>query len=132
MDGDIYLEYNNKFTPKSMMSISPMRSFEQFLIHRNPGIGVTDYTPHHGRQFITKKNPHRRDGSVLLLVDSCLLHSGYLGREFIIRDLWSNISKCNNHLWHMRYPIFGRVKSPIVLYSRYSDIGAKFGVLGGA
>ena len=69
---------------------------------------------------------------MLLLVDSCLLHSGYLGREFIIRDFWSNISKCNNHLWHMPYPIFGRVKTPIVLYSRYSDIGAKFGVLGGA
>ena len=55
LDGDINLEYNKKFTPESMMSISPMRSFEQFLINRNPGIGVTDYTPHHGRQFIIEK-----------------------------------------------------------------------------
>ena len=55
MDGGINLEYNKEFTPESMMSISPMRSFNNFLIYRNPGIGVTDYILHHGRQFIIEK-----------------------------------------------------------------------------
>ena len=48
LDGDIYLAYNEMIAPDTMKTKSPMRSFEQFLIKREPGIGVTDYRHHHG------------------------------------------------------------------------------------
>ena len=52
LDGDIYFKYNETIAPDTMMTKSPMRSFEQFLIKREPGIGVTDYRHHHGANFI--------------------------------------------------------------------------------
>ena len=114
LDGDIYLEYNKKFTPESMMSISPMRSFEQFLIYRNPGIGVTDYTPHHGREFIIEKvqqncnqNEANTKKSNRTSIDSLYLTSVHFDAIFnaFHRDIIDHILPYtldyDNSSWHM-------------------------------
>ena len=55
LDGDIKLEYNEKIAPETMMSISPLRSFEQFLIEHEPGIGIVDFSVDRAREFIIQK-----------------------------------------------------------------------------
>ena len=55
LDGDIYFKYDETIAPKAIMTKSPLRSFEQFLIEQEPGIGITDYIPHHGAKFILSK-----------------------------------------------------------------------------
>ena len=55
LDGDIQLSYNENIVPKSIMNKSPMRAFEQFLIEKKPGVGVTDYVNHHGASHIISK-----------------------------------------------------------------------------
>ena len=55
LDGDIKLEYNEKIASETMMSVSPMRSFEKFLIEREPGIGITDYPFNRGTVYMVQK-----------------------------------------------------------------------------
>ena len=55
LDGDIELEYNENIASKTMMSISPLRSFEQFLVERGPGIGIADFSVDRARQFIIER-----------------------------------------------------------------------------
>ena len=55
LDGDIELGYNEKIASETMMSVSPMRSFEKFLIEREPGIGITDYPIHHSAVYTVQK-----------------------------------------------------------------------------
>lgn len=47
MDDDLELRYNEAHTPSSMRTVSPMRSFEKFLLDYKPAIGVPNYLIHH-------------------------------------------------------------------------------------
>ena len=88
IDGDIYFKYNETIAPKAMMTKSPLRSFEQFLIEQEPGIGVTDYLQHHGTRFIiprVKKNCNvnaNTDLSNRTSIDSLFLTSVHFDAAF--------------------------------------------------
>ncbi|XP_031560430.1 uncharacterized protein LOC116296539 [Actinia tenebrosa] len=55
MDDDLELSYNKAHTPPSMRSVSPMRSFENFLLQCKPAIGVPNYSTHHSSDIMIKK-----------------------------------------------------------------------------
>lgn len=55
MDDDLELRYNKAHTPSSMRSVSPLRSFEKFLLDYKPAIGVPNYLIHHSSDVMINK-----------------------------------------------------------------------------
>ena len=47
LDDDVNFMFN-KFTPPDLKKKLPLQSFQQWLLHYEPVVGVLDYIDHHG------------------------------------------------------------------------------------
>ena len=56
MDDDIELSLHQNYTPAFMKSMAPLRTFEKYLVHHEPAVGVANYQGHDKAEDVFQKS----------------------------------------------------------------------------